>query len=448
MGTTRRAWMVGAPTRAAFGLLALAACSQEQSAAGRLSAAPVTLRVSSAANEMGEMAAVRYAAFTAQHPNVKVQFEDTPDYSAKLIVLAAAESLGDLAMIYLSSGAYHYLAPNGVLADHTSLATRDKYDLKQFYPLAIEAVRLDKKLYGLPFKAQNANVALFWNVEAFEARGLKQPSPDWTYTDLADAAGKLTRRDGPPGTGYGIVWNWRALTTMSAVLRPWGGEVLTPDGKKIVLDQSGAQQALTYHYDLVLKQQTASLPPLIGDPLALFADGNAAMLARALVGNAGLIIQRTQGRLRWNMVRMPKGPAGRRGGLLLPSTMSITSASKQPDWAWEVCKWTCDKEAGVALAMQVQGSSTPGARPDVYNDPRLTNRPGYPAQYAGEQRQAMAEPEPYVTPWNFTLNELNTALGAEIDKITKGEVALSGASLQATARQLQTILDKPPPRLK
>jgi len=431
-----------------FVALALAACSREPSGAGRLTAAPVTLRVTSAANEMGEMAAARYPAFTAQHPNVKVQFEDTPDYSTKLVVLAAAGGLGDLAMIYLSSGAYHYLAPNGILVDHTPLATRDKYDLKQFYPAAIDAARINKKIYGLPFKAQNANIALFWNVDTFEARGLKQPTPDWTYNDLADATGKLTRREGTTVAAYGSAWNWRSYTTMSAVLRPWGADVLSPDGKQIVLDQAAAQQALGYHYDLVLKQQSAMIPPLIADPAAAFTKGDAAMLARALVGNAGLIIQATQGRLRWNMVRMPKGPTGRRGGLMLPSTMSITSASAQPDWAWEACKWTCDKEAGVALAMQVQGSSTPGARPDVYNDPRLTNRPGYPAQYADEQRQAMAEPEPFVTPWNFTVGDLNTALGTELDKFTKGEVALSGTSLQVAAKQLQAILDKPPPQLK
>jgi hypothetical protein len=98
--------------------------------------------------------------------------------------------------------------------------------------------------------------------------------------------------------------------------------------------------------------------------------------------------------------------------------------------------------------MQVQGSSTPGARPDVYNDPRLTNRPGYPPQYADEQRQAMAEPEPFVTPWNLTVNELNTALGTALDRITKGEVALSASSLQVASQQLQAIVDKPPPQLK
>src|SRR5688572_13665569 len=173
--TTRRAWIAGA-TRAGTGVagLLLAACAGAREGGSKPSSEPVTLRVSSAANEMGEMAAARYPAFTAKHPNVKAEFEDTPDFSAKLTVLAAANSLGDLSMVYLSSRAYHYLAPNDVLTDHTPFVTRDRYDLKQFYDLAIEAVRIDKKLYGLPFKAENASIALFWNVDAFEARGLPQ----------------------------------------------------------------------------------------------------------------------------------------------------------------------------------------------------------------------------------------------------------------------------------
>jgi ABC-type glycerol-3-phosphate transport system substrate-binding protein len=396
---------------------------------------------------MGEMAALRYPAFTAAHPGVTAVFEDTPDYSAKLAVLAAADGLGDLAMVYLSSGSYQLLAPFGALSDHTPFVTRDKYDLKQFYDLAIDAIRLDGRIYGLPFKAQVANVALFWNVEMFEAAGVRQPTPTWTYADLADAAGRLTRREGDAVAVHGVAWNWRALTTVSASLRPWGADVLSPDGRRVQIDRPEARDALEYHYDLVLKQQAATLPPLVADPLVAFADGKAAMLTRALVGNAGLIIQRGQGKLRWGMVRMPKGRSGRRGGMLLPSTMSVTRPSRHQDLAWELCKWTCDRESGIALAMQVQGSSTPGARPDVYQDPRLTNRPGYPAQYADEQRQAMAEPEPFLAPWNLSGSDFNTALGAELDKITRGEIALSATSLQAATGPLQAIVDRPPPRL-
>jgi hypothetical protein len=127
---------------------------------------------------------------------------------------------------------------------------------------------------------------------------------------------------------------------------------------------------------------------------------------------------------------------------------SVARPSRHQDLAWELCKWTCDLEAGVALALQVQGSSTPGARPDVYQDARLTSRLGYPAQYAEEQRQAMAEPEPFLAPWNLSGSDFNGALGAELDKLTWGEVALSATSPQAAAAPLQAILDRPPPRLR
>ena len=166
----------------------------------------MTLRVSSMANEMGEMAAARYPAFTAQHPNVTVQFENVQDYSTKLIVLAAAGGLGDLAMIYLSSGAYHYLVPTGALGDHTALIARDKYDLKQFYATAIDAIRVNKKLYGLPFKAQNSSIGLFWNVDLFEV----------ARTQAADARLDVRRpggrgRQAHPARGDGGVGGWQRV---------------------------------------------------------------------------------------------------------------------------------------------------------------------------------------------------------------------------------------------
>jgi ABC-type glycerol-3-phosphate transport system substrate-binding protein len=430
---------------------AAAACGRGAPGAGKpLGGEPITLRVTSVASEMGEMAASRYPAFTEKFPRIKVEFENNPEYGTKITVLAAADSLGDLAMGYTNTGQYHFLAQNDVFSDHDAFIARDKYDLKQFYDLAVEAIRINKKLYGLPFKGQIARIALFWNVDAFEARGIRQPAPEWTYNDLADAAVRLARRDGTEVQMYGVVFNWRELTSMIGSIRPWGGDVLSADGKRVTLATPQAREALVYHYDLALRQRVATMQPLVADPVTLFTDGKAAMLARVNIGNAGLILQRFGGaqRFRWNMVRMPKGPGGRRGGMWLPGTMSVTKSSRHQDEAWELCKWSCDKEAGVALALQVQGSSTPGARPDVYADPRLANRPGYPAQYADEQRRAMQEPEPYVTAWNFTGGDLNTALGTELDKITRGEAPVSDPFLQAVAAQLQTILDKPPPRLR
>jgi hypothetical protein len=60
----------------------------------------------------------------------------------------------------------------------------------------------------------------------------------------------------------------------------------------------------------------------------------------------------------------------------------------------------------------------------------------------------MLEPEPYVTAWNYLGADLNTILGNELDRVTKGEVAVNDGFLQNLTSQLQTVLDKPPSRLK
>jgi hypothetical protein len=60
----------------------------------------------------------------------------------------------------------------------------------------------------------------------------------------------------------------------------------------------------------------------------------------------------------------------------------------------------------------------------------------------------MTEPEPYVTAWNYLGNDLNTILGNELDRVTKGELAINDGFLQNLSGQLQAVLDKPPSRLQ
>ncbi|HEV2121768.1 MAG TPA: extracellular solute-binding protein, partial [Chloroflexota bacterium] len=382
-------------------------------------------------------------------PHVKVQYDNPPDYSTKLFVLAAAGSLGDVAMSYTNQGQYHFLAQNNVFAPHDPLIARDKYDLKQFYDLAVQSLRVDGKLYVLPFKGQIARLFLFYNQDAFESRGVALPTPNWTYNDLLAAATKLHRGSGDQVEQWGYAAAWKELTTMIGSVRPWGGEIISADGKKATTNTNQVRESLTFHYDMALKNRVGGLTTQITpNPNDVFYEGKAAMLGRVNAGTAGTIIQRSQGRFRWGAVRMPKGPSGKRGGMWLPGAMSVTKNTKHQDDAWELTKWCCDKEAGVALAMQRTGSSTPGARPDVYGDPRLMNREGYPANYGEEQRQAMLEPEPYITAWNYLGADLNKILGDELDRVTKGEVAVNDGFLQNLTAQLQAVLDKPPSRLQ
>jgi len=446
---SRRGLLLGAGTSAVAGLLA--ACGgtagSGQADAGKRKE-PVTLTLNGTDSEMGEMAAVRFPQFEQKYGH-KVQFDNPPDYGTKLMVLAAAGSLSDVAMSYTNTGQYHFLAQNDVFALHDPFIARDKYDLKQFYDLAVQPLRIDGKLYVLPFKGQIARLFLFYNQDAFDSRGVKAPTSSWTYNDLLDAATKLHKASGENVELWGYAAAWKELTTMIGSVRPWGGEVFSPDGKKALTSSPQVRDALNFHYDLALKKRVGGLTTQVTpDPNTAYYDGKAAMLGRVNAGTAGTVLTRVAGKFRWGAVRMPKGPGGKRGGMWLPGTMSVVKASKHPDEAWELTKWCCDKESGIALAMQRNGSSTPGARPDVYGDPRLLNREGYPPGLGEEQRQAMLEPEPYVTAWNFLGADVDKVLGGELDRVTKGEVAINEGFLQSVTSQIQAVLDKPPSRLK
>lgn len=451
---TRRTWLrSAAATGIALAGAATAACGADRATTGAGGTSPgrkepVTLTLNGTDSEMGEMAAERIPAFEQKYPHVKVQYDNPPDYGTKLFVLAAAGSLGDVAMSYTNQGQFHFLAQNDVFALHDPLIARDKYELKQFYDLAVQALRVDGKLYVLPFKGQIARLFLFYNQDAFEARGIAPPAPSWTYNELLEAAAKLHRGSGDQVEMWGYAAAWKELTTMIGSVRPWGGEILSADGKKALTNTPQVRSALTYHYDLALKNRIGGLTTQITpSPNDVFYAGTAAMLGRVNAGTAGTVLLRAENKFRWGAVRMPRGPAGKRGGMWLPGTMSVTKHSKQRDDAWELTKWCCDKESGVALAMQRRGSSTPGARPDVYGDPRILNREGYPPNVGEEQRQAMLEPEPYITAWNYLGADLNTLLGDELDKVTRGEIAVNEGFLQNLTVQLQAILDRPAARL-
>ena len=112
------------------------------------------------------------------------------------------------------------------------------------------------------------------------------------------------------------------------------------------------------------------------------------------------------------MILMPRGPAGRRGGMLQSSAMAMTRDTRARDQAWRLQQWLTDKETGVLFALASKGSLTPGARPDVYADPRFLGRPDLPPGVQETARRAMEEPEPFGLAWNFR--------GAEVDQAAAG----------------------------
>jgi ABC-type glycerol-3-phosphate transport system substrate-binding protein len=76
-----------------------------------------------------------------------------------------------------------------------------------------------------------------------------------------------------------------------AALRPFGGDVYGPDGKKTLIGSEGSRRAVNWWLDRHLKERTIALEPN-NNPQTLFTQGKSAMLMgynpnnRATIANA------------------------------------------------------------------------------------------------------------------------------------------------------------------
>lgn len=175
------------------------------------------------------------------------------------------------------------------------------------------------------------------NVDLFEREGVPLPAWDWTWDDLLRAAVRLTKRDasgqasqlglGRPGWLY---WIWSA-----------GGDLYSGDGKRMLIAEPPALQALSWLQEAVHKHRVCPNPQEQGDPsISEFVNGRIAMVfgARGSLGSYRSIENFT-----FDAAPIPKGPKARVSQLGVGYT-SIWSKSKAPDEAFTVLNFICSAE--------------------------------------------------------------------------------------------------------
>ena len=202
-------------------------------------AAPVTLRVN---HRTEKYIPVRAKKFSDLNPNVTVELVQDSGYE-KLIAMLAAGDLGDVVWASTGVGSYFELAAQGHFLNVETYTTKDKYDLKQHFPRAIETARLvDNKLYGMPNLMHPSHIGLFYNVNIFETTQVQPPTLSSSYDDLVEISRKvMAAKQG--------IWGINTETVYPPILcfiRSFGGEMLDPPslGKKPAIDRGPAKQAL------------------------------------------------------------------------------------------------------------------------------------------------------------------------------------------------------------
>ncbi|MBX3066573.1 MAG: sugar ABC transporter substrate-binding protein [Anaerolineae bacterium] len=282
------------------------------------------------------------AAFEKENPNIKVDIQVVPwgNYWDKLQTAVAGGEAYDT--FWMNGPNFPVYASKGVIADLKDRIAADSVDTSKYPEAMLNLYSYNGDLYGLPKDFDT--IALFYNKDLFDAAGVAYPDDTWTWDDLAAAAAKLTKDD---------VWGFASTTADQSGFWNFvfanGGEVLSEDKSKVMLDQPAACDAIKYLYKFVAdKTSPDGATTSAADPWTqLFPGGKIAMIV------AGSWMSRTyaDSGLNIDVAPLPKSPTTDKRATVIHGLANVMwSGTEHPDEAWAFVKFLGSETAANILA--------------------------------------------------------------------------------------------------
>lgn len=192
--------------------------------------------------------------FTKQNPNITVKPVYTGSYADTAVKTQAgvqSKSPPDVAVLQ-STELFSLLDMNAIVPLDEFIAKEDKSYLTDFYPAFMANSQTGGKTYSIPF--QRSTIVLYYNKDLFRAAGLDPEKPPKSWDEMRDYAKKLTK-DGNwgleiPVSGYGY-WMLQTFALQN------GKNLMTEDGKKVMLNTQENVEGLQYWADLAFKDKVS-----------------------------------------------------------------------------------------------------------------------------------------------------------------------------------------------
>ncbi len=340
----------------AAGALVTGAVAEGAPAAGSSAAAPsspVKLRLYY--NESGpaeKLLLQAVAEFSQAHPGVQVEAESVLAGGAGggwidqlLTRIATNTSVPDVYLMEKNKALI--LLTRDRMLPLDPFISRDRLDLSDIAPPALAEGRYRGQLYGLPARVDP--ILFYANLDRLAQVGLNRPGNQWTLDDLRDAARKMTADTN--GDGQPDVWGAdisASKWTFPAWLPLFGGSIMDPAAEKVTLDQPPAFNALQFLVDLVHGYNVAP-NPMQTDPAGIFLTGNVGLGSHY---SFYLINLRANARFSWDVLPLPRGPAGP-GNIILGNLYMIDRETKHPDLAWELVRYLAGADVQRRFAAEV-----------------------------------------------------------------------------------------------
>ena len=227
----------------------------------------------------GEARARELAAkFEAANPGITVKLEITVSDGLPTKILTALKSGSPPDLIEAQHGWVAPYAQQGlVLALDDVLQDKDDY-----IPAALQYDTWDSKLWGIPYRIETHGI--IFNKGAFKAAGLDPDKPPQTWTELVDAAKKLTGKGagGQDQFGFAITGGGEFGNTVFRSLPfIWmnGGSIISDDMKTATVNSPEAVAAVKFYTDMLVTNHVSPPSTLQNDGTAnrrLFIAGTVA----------------------------------------------------------------------------------------------------------------------------------------------------------------------------
>ncbi|HEX2516842.1 MAG TPA: extracellular solute-binding protein [Chloroflexota bacterium] len=231
---------------------------------------------------------------------------------------------GDVPDLVISSGAlFEWMARRNVWADMRPALQKIGWKQGDFFANP-NTLAYAGKQHAVPFVAHQGG-ALVYNKSMFGEAGLPEPTKDWTWDDVLEAARRLTR---PEKGQWGINGNFGHGTFFSSV---WAnnGEVLNRDHSKTLFAGPEGVEALELLAGLTTRHRVSPPPQQISAERLAFNSGSFAMEINTpgRQSDAGV-----GGKFEWDVTFFPRWPKTKKRVMIADfSEWAVTSGAARRD---------------------------------------------------------------------------------------------------------------------
>ncbi len=289
------------------------------------------------------------AQFEKENPGITVKTEAVP-LAQRDVKFTTAIRAGEGPDVFaLDANPVRQYIAEGWVRDLTPFIKNEGGDkfLADFYPNALMPVTVDGKVYGVP--KNTVAMVLVYNEKLFKEAGINEPPKTWD--EFRETAKKLTRSS----TASGPIDRWAFTVVMapagfdlrvSSIIRGFGGDFLTPDGKHSALNTPEVKAGFNFILDLI--QQDKTIPPGVTQ---VDANGARRMLANQQVamkiGTTWSLpeVSGMNPNLKgWEVLKMAPIPTASGAEqtartTLYQKSLFINKNTKHPEEAWKLVKF-------------------------------------------------------------------------------------------------------------